>query len=940
MTKSFITKTRWLVTIILLTSLSVGQMWATDIAKWGKVSISANTNVYASGGDANNSGVAKFQSTKAMTTAGGNSSKCYYGSSAGGAVITFSSLNLSSYSSIQMTFYARASQSGFITVAYSTDGTNWVNVGAANVTTSEGQKTITGIPWFATYLRLTHSKTSGSLYFGTTVISGTSAASKTVTWYVNGSTTTAGSPTTSVPSGGTVAKLPTDPSSCDPSKVFVGWTNSTYSHATDAPSVLFTTVQGAPTVTANTSYHAVFANRTDFTRVTSTSDLATGKQIVVVDDYNSKVLTTVPGYATAPTESSSKITPTINMIWFLEANSTNWKLKTGSAYLGTFNTESNTDISYSSSNNVWTIGSSSSGTNNFYFKNTSGTNFCLEYNSSGTKWVGYVNASYSSSTYFTERLYVATLTNYVTSCASCGADPTVGTASLNGSFTLSSVPLQASVSDDGGTGCTITDAGFVWKSGGTDPTIDDNKTSGTYSTNITGTIPSAGTFSVGVTYKIKAYATNGHGDGLSSSSFTLIPRLVTFYKNDGVDPESTSTQYVNNGASTALTANSFSRTGYTFNGWNTNRDGTSGANYADGANITASGGNVDLYAKWNVNSYTVAFNANGGTGDAMANQSFDYDETKALSANTYTAPEHKYFLGWNTNSAATTATYTDGKSVSNLAATDGATVTLYAIWKEHTYTNYRTNCCEKPTITINGTGKTVEDGKIVFPLLREDLDGTATTTWATLDITFSSNSAGAFTVITNSSKTAAKLSSWKSRATTGGTWANVSNHAKFEITSAGNARFSVKTADGYTGQGTYRIGLHQDANGDNCAMDVYIFVDVTLRDKFVDNVNDNEGPVNKDGHGAQVATPALSEFGTQVENACHSEGRKLKGWIKETDLQTLYESGTPASTRVQTIDGLCESCSAGSDQTSLIKAPGANITTSGATWYAVWAYEK
>ena len=69
-----------------------------------------------------------------------------------------------------------------------------------------------------------------------------------------------------------------------------------------------------------------------------------------------------------------------------------------------------------------------------------------------------------------------------------------------------------------------------------------------------------------------------------------------------------------------------------------------------------------------------------------------------------------------------------------------------------------------------------------------------------------------------------------------------------------------------------------------------------------------------------------------------SEGRKLKGWIKETDLKSKYETGN--SERVQTIDGLCETCDDATDWTSLIVAPGTNVTMSGATWYAVWAYER
>ena len=53
------------------------------------------------------------------------------------------------------------------------------------------------------------------------------------------------------------------------------------------------------------------------------------------------------------------------------------------------------------------------------------------------------------------------------------------------------------------------------------------------------------------------------------------------------------------------------RTGYTFNGWNTNNSGT-GTNYAAGANYTANA-NVTLYAKWTAVNYTIGYTLNGGS---------------------------------------------------------------------------------------------------------------------------------------------------------------------------------------------------------------------------------------------------------------------------------------------------------------------------------------
>ena len=134
----------------------------------------------------------------------------------------------------------------------------------------------------------------------------------------------------------------------------------------------------------------------------------------------------------------------------------------------------------------------------------------------------------------------------------------------------------------------------------------------------------------------------------------------------------------------ALTANAFTRTGYTFSGW---AAGSSGAKVYDNKqsvnNLTAEqDGKVTLYAVWTANTYSVVFNKNGGTG-TMANQTITYDTLTALTANAYTRTGWT-LVGWETGTAASTLTYTDSQKVKNLK-TSGS-VTLYAIWQANTYT--------------------------------------------------------------------------------------------------------------------------------------------------------------------------------------------------------------------------------------------------------------
>ena len=82
-----------------------------------------------------------------------------------------------------------------------------------------------------------------------------------VEWKVNGSPYSAGTPTTTVADGETVAQLPTAPANINDYK-FVGWTNSQITtNQSTAPSVLFTSASGAPAVTADVVYYAVYASQ-------------------------------------------------------------------------------------------------------------------------------------------------------------------------------------------------------------------------------------------------------------------------------------------------------------------------------------------------------------------------------------------------------------------------------------------------------------------------------------------------------------------------------------------------------------------------------------------------------------------------------------------------------------------------------------------------------
>ena len=114
------------------------------------------------------------------------------------------------------------------------------------------------------------------------------------------------------------------------------------------------------------------------------------------------------------------------------------------------------------------------------------------------------------------------------------------------------------------------------------------------------------------------------------------------------------------------------KTGYTFSGWYTDAACT---NKYTSPTVTS---DITLYAGFRANTYSIKFNANSGSGN-MANEAMTYDQSKALTANTF-SKEHYSFKGWAT-SADGEVVYANNAEVKNLTATDGAVIELFAVWE-------------------------------------------------------------------------------------------------------------------------------------------------------------------------------------------------------------------------------------------------------------------
>ncbi len=147
---------------------------------------------------------------------------------------------------------------------------------------------------------------------------------------------------------------------------------------------------------------------------------------------------------------------------------------------------------------------------------------------------------------------------------------------------------------------------------------------------------------------------------------------VSFDANGGSNAPSS--QIKTHGTTLTLSSSQPTRSGYTFLGWSTSSSATS-ATYQAGGSFTDNA-NTTLYAVWEANTYTITYNANGGS-NAPSSQIKTHGTTLTLSSSQPTRSGYT-FLGWSTSSSATSATYQAGGSF-----TSNANTTLYAVWEKN-----------------------------------------------------------------------------------------------------------------------------------------------------------------------------------------------------------------------------------------------------------------
>lgn len=180
------------------------------------------------------------------------------------------------------------------------------------------------------------------------------------------------------------------------------------------------------------------------------------------------------------------------------------------------------------------------------------------------------------------------------------------------------------------------------------------------------------------------------------------------------------------------------RTDFDFLGWATSAGGT--VVYHPGDSYTGRE-DITLYAVWSVQTYTISFNANGGSGAPSAMRVAKVASSVKIPATRPTRSGYT-FRGWATSASSTTVAYNAGDNYTNKSD-----ITLYAVWEENSTTptittieiNYDANGGENaPAATVS------EPGSITLSSETPTRDGYSFLGWSTAsDATTATYQAGA-----------------------------------------------------------------------------------------------------------------------------------------------------------------------------------------------------
>ena len=196
-----------------------------------------------------------------------------------------------------------------------------------------------------------------------------------------------------------------------------------------------------------------------------------------------------------------------------------------------------------------------------------------------------------------------------------------------------------------------------------------------------------GSFYIDKSVTVNAIAVcDGYWDSaVTAKSIAPSKKITITYNGNGATSGKMSKQTGYTNSTVTLKKNAFKKTGYSFAGWNTKKNGK-GKSYTNKQKVTDFTGNVTLYAQWETPSYKITYKLDGGKNNK--NNPATYKKTtKTITLKNPTKKGYT-FKGW----------YSD-KNFKNKVTTikKGSTgnKTLYAKWEANKY-----------TIKFNGNGST------------------------------------------------------------------------------------------------------------------------------------------------------------------------------------------------------------------------------------------
>jgi uncharacterized repeat protein (TIGR02543 family) len=170
----------------------------------------------------------------------------------------------------------------------------------------------------------------------------------------------------------------------------------------------------------------------------------------------------------------------------------------------------------------------------------------------------------------------------------------------------------------------------------------------------------------------------GSGVNIIAFDFTSSIRFDSNTATSGSITTTTWTQSTPGESLVIQNSGTLAKLGFSFTGWNTSAD-ASGTMVQPGTTITPQGP-LTYYAIWVADTFTVTFDANGGTGTIAASV-YTAGIAKTLTSNTTQITRTGFtFAGWTTNANGTGTTYTNAQSITLYSG-----ITVYAKWNANTY---------------------------------------------------------------------------------------------------------------------------------------------------------------------------------------------------------------------------------------------------------------